>query len=100
MMADRGVIVAQGPEKVLEAPGTWVLAADCGGIAAELAAAQAARCQTVELVDNVVRPDGNALEVASNVVHVSIEMESLEFWRTLLADLPKDIPLNGVVHLA
>ena len=46
---DRGVIVAQGPVEVVEAPGVWVLAADRGGVAAELAEALAARNQTVVL---------------------------------------------------
>ena len=46
---DRGVIVAQGPVEVVEAPGVWVLAADCGGVAAALAEALAARNQTVVL---------------------------------------------------
>ena len=46
---DRGVIVARGPVEVVEAPGVWVLAADRGGVAAELAEALAARNQTVVL---------------------------------------------------
>ena len=46
---DRGVIVAQGPVVVVEAPGVWVLAVDRGGMAAELAEALAARNQTVVL---------------------------------------------------
>ena len=46
---DRGVIVAQGPVEVVEAPGVWVLAADRGGVAAALAEALAARNQTVVL---------------------------------------------------
>ena len=44
-----GIIVAQGPAEVVEAPGVWVLAADSGGVAAELAGALAARNQTVVL---------------------------------------------------
>ena len=44
-----GIIVAQGPAEVVEAPGVWVLAADHGGVAAELAEALAARNQTVVL---------------------------------------------------
>ena len=46
---DRGVIVAQGPVEVVEAPGVWVLAADRGGVAEALAEALAARNQTVVL---------------------------------------------------
>ena len=44
-----GIIVAQGPAEVVEAPGVWVLAADHGGVAAELAEALTARNQTVVL---------------------------------------------------
>ena len=55
---DRGVIVAQGPVEVVEAPGVWVLAADRGGVAAELAAALAARNQTVVLAGGDSRERG------------------------------------------
>ena len=51
-MPDRGVIVAKGPDEVSEAPGTWILAADSGGLATELADALAARNQTVLLVSD------------------------------------------------
>ena len=46
---DRGVIVAQGPAEVAEAAGLWVLAADRGGLADELASELAAHNQTVVL---------------------------------------------------
>ena len=44
-----GIVVARGPAEVVEAPGVWVLAADRGGVAAELAEALSARNQTVVL---------------------------------------------------
>ena len=46
---DRGVIIARGPAEVTERPGLWVLAADRGGTAAELAEELAAHNQTVVL---------------------------------------------------
>ncbi len=79
---DRGVILAQGPADVDEAPGLWVLAADRGGIAAELATELSAHNQTVVLAGE---------EVA---------MERREAWQALLEDLPEEVPLAGIVHLA
>ena len=56
-LPDRGVIVAQGPAKVTEAAGVWVLASDRGGVAQALAAQLAARNQTVVLVGREAEPD-------------------------------------------
>ena len=81
-----GIIVARGPAEVVEAPGVWVLAADRGGAAAELAEALAARNQTVVL--------------AGGVASAPVDTESRESWRTLIEGLPTDAPLHGVVHLA
>ena len=48
-MLDKGVIVAQGPAQITESPGVWVLAADDGSVAEELASELSARNQTVVL---------------------------------------------------
>ena len=48
---DKGVIVARGPAQVAEPPGVWVLTADRGGLAEELAAELSARNQTVVLAN-------------------------------------------------
>ncbi|MCY4587225.1 MAG: SDR family NAD(P)-dependent oxidoreductase [Bryobacterales bacterium] len=93
---DRGVIVAQGPAEVTEAPGVWVLAADKGGMASELAAELASRNQTVVLA---VR-DGKSEESVSGVLRTTVDMERRESWRSLLKGLADDVPLSGVVHLA
>ena len=99
-MPDRGVIVAKGPDEVSEAPGAWVLAADRGGLAAQLASGLAARNQTVLLVTNE-SPAGNRPESASaGVLTASVNFERRESWGSLLKDLPDDVPINGVVHLA
>ena len=99
-MPDRGVIVAKGPDEVSEAPGTWVLAADSGGLAAELADALAARNQTVLLVSDG-SPDGEEPESAgAGVLTASMDLQRRESWRTLIKDLPGDVPFSGVVHLA
>ena len=79
-MLDKGVIVAQGPAQITESPGVWVITADEGGIAEELAEELSARNQTVVLAGGDVA-------------------ESRESWRSLIEGLPDDVPFNGVVHL-
>ena len=91
---DRGVIVAQGPAEVTETAGVWVLAADRGGLATELATELAAHNQTVVLAG------GEASEQGSGAVDPFEEMRQRESWQSLLDDLPDDLPLAGVVHLA
>ena len=116
-----GTIVAQGPSEVVEAPGVWVLAADRGGVAAELAEALAACNQTVVLAQGEAEPvarahrdtsqqplldgeDGGAWrhpnESAPGVASAPVDMERREAWRALIEGLPADAPLHGVVHLA
>ena len=95
-MLDKGVIVAQGPAKVTEQGGAWILAADQGRSAAELAAKLAARNQTVVLACS----DGRHEKDNSGVIRTTIDMEQREAWRSLLKELPDDVPLSGIVHLA
>ncbi len=95
---DRGVIVAQGPAEVAEQPGAWVLAADRNGFAARLASELAARNQTVVLA-TAAGAGGDAPD-GDGVPAVVVEMERRDAWRELLAALPGDVPLAGVVHLA
>ena len=93
---DKGVIVAQGPAEVAEPGGAWILAADQEGVAAKLATDLAARNQTVVLASR----DGRSAEDGSGVVRTTVDMERRESWRALVSDLPGDVPLSGVVHLA
>ncbi|WP_419937079.1 SDR family NAD(P)-dependent oxidoreductase [Candidatus Palauibacter sp.] len=78
---DKGVIVAQGPARVTEPAGAWVLAADDGGTAEKLAAEMRERNQTVVLAS-------------------AKDAGEREAWRSLIASLPEEIPFNGAVHLA
>ena len=97
---DRGVILAQGPAEVTEAAGAWVIAADGAGVAAELAADLAARNQAVVLAGSP-GSDGNAPAAEiPGVVTKTLDTEDREAWRALVTDLPADVPLNGVVHMA
>ena len=125
-LPDRGVIVAQGPAKIDLPAGAWILAADRGGIAAELAAELAAKNQRVVLAggledtgDGPERANGDpdragdgpegtgaqaekrgaAAQSEAGVVAASIDMEQRGSWRSLVEDLPQDVPFAGVVHL-
>ena len=79
---DRGIIVAQGPEDILEPAGAWILAADEGGAAEKLARELEAHNQTVVLAGAEV-----------------VEAGSREAWKELVEGLPADVPLSGAVHL-
>ena len=98
-MLDKGVIVAQGPAQVTEPPGVWVLTADHGGAAEALAAEMAARNQTVVLARREASENNRSAAVGPAVLKTTVDMESREAWRSLIAGLPRDVPFNGVVHL-
>ena len=89
-----GVIIARGPAEVALAPGIWVLAADEGGSAAELAADLASRNQTVVLASGEGLPGEGP-----GVITAAVDPTQRESWRSLLEGLPKDAPFKGVVHL-
>ena len=102
-MPDRGVIVASGPAEVSEPAGSWVLVADDGGVAEDLARALAARNQTVLLAtDESADEDGPGAAGAgvfrAGVFRAGIGFERRESWDALFKNLPDDIPFNGVVH--
>ena len=97
---DRGVIVAQGPAEVSEAAGVWVVAADRGGLAAELASELAAHNQTVVLAGAEAGAGGPSGADGAGVVEAFVEAARRESWQSLLDDLPAEPPLAGIVHLA
>ena len=99
-LPDRGVIVAQGPVEVVLPPAAWVLAADRGGVATALADQLAARNQTVVLAGGESPGNGGAAPGATGVVRRAVEMDQRESWQSLLEELPGDVPLGGIVHLA
>ncbi|MDE2973398.1 MAG: SDR family NAD(P)-dependent oxidoreductase [Gemmatimonadota bacterium] len=101
---DKGVIVAQGPARVTESPGSWVVAGGASGLSAAWAARLAgdlrARNQTVVLARpegaDAGRPDAISPDAATAVV----EMRRRESWRSLVDGLPAGVPFRGVVHFA
>ncbi len=92
------VILARGPAEVAPAPGAWILAADAGGTAEQLAAELASRDQTVVQVREESEAGGPATEVPG-VTTAAIEPSDREAWQSLLEELPDEPPLRGVVHL-
>ena len=94
---DRGVILARGPVKVEEPPGVWLFAGDTTGVAEALARELAGRNQTVVLADS---GDGALDATEGAVLRESVDFEERDSWRALLASLPQDAPLRGIVHLA
>ena len=98
-MLDKGVIVAQGPAQITESPGVWVIAADEGGVAEQLASELSARNQTVVLAGSGVTEGAASTAISDTVVSAAVDAESRESWRSLIEGLPDDMPLNGVVHL-
>ena len=99
-MPDKGVIVAQGPAQVKEPPGAWVLAADNGGLAQELATGLAARNQTVILAQPTAPGQGKSAADEPGITRTAIDPELRESWQALVRNLPQDTPFKGVVHLA
>ena len=95
---ERGVIVARGPATVAEPPGLWILAADVGGAADELAAQLTDRNQTVVLARDEAAYSDTPPE-RPGIFKASVDARSRESWRSLVEGLPKDAPLKGVVHL-
>ena len=98
-MLDKGVIVAQGPAQITEPPGVWVLTADRGGVAEEVAEELAARNQTVVLASTEVPGDGVPGAAGPAIAKTVVDIGDRESWRSLIEDLPRDVPFNGVVHL-
>ena len=96
---DKGVIVAQGPAQVEEARGLWVILGDRNGVAGELAAELATRNQTVLLAGADETAAGTEDLRAQGVRQVAIDPASRDAWRSLLRELPRDVPFSGVVHL-
>ncbi len=99
-MPDKGVIVARGPVEVAEPLGVWVLTASDGDRATELADLLAARNQTVVLAGSESSDDGQLATGGPGVFKAAVEMNQRESWQSLLESLPREVPFNGVVHLA
>ena len=100
LLPDRGVIVAQGPAEVTLPRSVWLVVADRCGVAVELAAQLAAQNQAVVVASGEAPPDGASAADERAVSRRVVDLLRRESWRALVADLPADVPLGGVVHLA
>ncbi|MEI7601683.1 MAG: SDR family NAD(P)-dependent oxidoreductase, partial [Aestuariivirga sp.] len=91
----QGVIVAQAPSVVEEPHGLWLVLAP-GDDGRALATGLAARNQQVIWVD----PAGEVAEepLAPGVRQAFAEPARRDAWRALIAALPEDMRLDGVVH--
>ena len=78
-------------------PGTWILRADQGGVARELAARLASRGQRVLLADEI-HPERK--ETVPGVTEVGVKTDRREAWSALVQELPAALPLLGVVDFA
>ena len=91
------VFLAQGPTEIAEPPGVWVICSDAGGTGLQLAKELSTRNQTVVLAESMQPSEAPVGE--GNVVRRAVEADSRESWQSLLEELPKDVPLQGVLHL-
>ncbi len=95
-----GVIVAQGPAEVTGYPGIWILTMDKEDVATQLARDLAQHNQTVVLAtDQAPEEIGPETLTPESIVKVRLHGDHRESWHSLLAGLPEDVPLEGIVHL-
>ncbi len=91
------VILAQGPAEIAQSPGLWVISSDSGGMSLQLAGELATRNQTVVLAESRQLSETPVTE--GTIIRKAVAADSRESWQAILEVLPKDIPLQGVLHL-
>ena len=91
------VILARGPAEIAQPPGLWVIYSDSGDVGLQLAGELAARNQTVVLAESTARSE--TPERDRNIDRRYVVADSRESWQALLEELPKDVQLQGVLHL-
>ena len=96
-MPDRGVIVAKGPDKVSESPGTWIIVSDRMGMASDIARSLVDRNQTVLVASEGSEYGGKCK--SDGIFTASVDFKQRESWQKLLEDMPDDAPFSGIVHL-
>ncbi len=90
----QGAIYARAPAEIEDTPGLWLLAADQGDHARQLAKHLIDRKQTVVLAGKT--------EVSGppEASWAYVDPSRRDAWRALMEGLPADTPLRGVVHLS
>ncbi|MDE0458181.1 MAG: SDR family NAD(P)-dependent oxidoreductase [Chromatiales bacterium] len=94
-----GIIVARGPEEVALPAGVWIVAPDRDGVGEKIAAALAARNQTV-VIAGEDEAAGAEPVTGPGVFRAIVQTENRESWRSLVEGLTGDVPFQGIVHLA
>ena len=92
------LIIAKGPKEVTSSPGVWVIAADANGTAEKIATELTRRNQRVIFANDEAAIEGVS-DQKSAMIPTALEPTKRESWRSLLENLPTDIPLRGIVHL-
>ena len=91
--ATQGVILAQGPPKVTESPGLWLLAEAGSDAATDLLARLEARNQKVVIAGWRRSP------ARKRKGSTSFDPASRASWREFVEGLPEDPPFRGIVHV-
>ena len=91
-----GVILGQGPAQITLPCGAWVLATDEETSVQGLATSLESLNQTVVVAGE--NGDYGAVPSDPGIYRSQVDSERRESWRELLENLPREIPLQGVVH--
>ena len=97
---DRGVIVAKGPDEILEPSGFWVLLADYQGVAENIAEGLINRNQTVMLVTDDSQDSTRVETSDTRILNTKVNVQCRKSWQTVFKNIPDDSELSGVVHFA
>ena len=91
------VFLAQGPGEIVQTPGLWLIYSDAGETGLQLARELATRNQTVMLAESSQQSE--TLSGEDNIIRRAVAADRRESWQALLEELPRDIELQGVLHL-
>ena len=91
-----GVIMARGPAAVAWPAGAWVLVGVGDNTLPLLATGLAAQNQTAVIA--IPETASPSVSRVPGVLQVPVEATDRASWRSLLEELPEEMPLQGVVH--
>ena len=97
---DRGVIVAKGPDEILESPGFWVFLADKWGFAEKVATDLVKRNQTVMLVSDDTEDLTHGETNGASLLRTNLDIQCRSSWQSVFDRVPENSCVSGVVHFA